>query len=71
MRNPERIDEFCEWLRYVWHKYPDWRFGQLICNLYDIEGNAHFFYKEDETLKEILKVEARSFYDANRKFREE
>lgn len=55
MRNPDRIDEFCEWLRATWHKHPDLRFGQLICNFYNIEGNPKFFYTEDDELLDIIK----------------
>ena len=29
MRDPERIDKFCERLAKAWENYPDWRFGQL------------------------------------------
>ena len=54
MRNPNRIDEFCDWLKYLWHLCPDLRFGQLISNVYGIKENAEFFYMEDdEALRKI------------------
>ena len=55
MRDPARIDEFCEWLCATWHKYPDWRFGQLISNFYNIKDNAKFFYTEDKELLDVIK----------------
>ena len=33
MRDPERIDYYCDELAEVWHKVPDWRFGQFILNM--------------------------------------
>lgn len=48
MRNPERIDEICDALKYLWHLCPDLRFGQLISDVYGITGNGKFFYMEDE-----------------------
>ena len=51
MRNPERIDEFCNRLAAVWHKVPDWRFGQLMMNIF---GNNDIFYYEDNTLINII-----------------
>lgn len=34
MRDPSRINEFCDILKFVWEtKYPDLRFGQLIENV--------------------------------------
>ena len=30
MRDPKRIDDFCDRLKAVWHTVPDWRFGQLM-----------------------------------------
>lgn len=34
MRNPNRIDDFCDKLKSYWKIVPDWRFGQLICNVF-------------------------------------
>lgn len=48
MRDPKRIDEFCELLAKAWHKVPDWRFAQLVLNLpYEKDP---FFYEDDEML---------------------
>lgn len=45
MRDPKRIDEFCDTLKEAWHKVPDWRFGQLVSNL---PLSGMFFYIEDD-----------------------
>lgn len=44
MRDPNRIDVFCSELAAVWHKVPDWRFGQLVANVLGRDP----FYIEDE-----------------------
>jgi hypothetical protein len=51
MRDPNRIDRFCDELKTIWHQVPDWRFGQLIVNLCLAYKNEHSndpFYVEDE-----------------------
>ena len=68
MRNPGRIDKFCDELKTIWRKVPDWRFGQLMENmlgarLQAVQNPNGFFYTEDEELfaffenyiKEIVK----------------
>ena len=50
MRNPNRIDEFCEKLAELWHKVPDWRFGQLLINALQKTSLQAIFYIEDEDL---------------------
>ena len=53
MRDPNRIDEFCNELARMWHKVPDWRFGQLIDNLtkeYHHETHRDIFFVEDDEL---------------------
>jgi len=55
MRDPERIDVFCQKLAELWHKVPDWRFGQLVCNTL---GYDPFYVEDDvaiEKIKEFLK----------------
>lgn len=50
MRNPNRIDTFCTQLAEVWHKVPDWRFGQLMINVlseYMNQNHMDAFYTED------------------------
>ena len=51
MRDPERIDKYCAELAEIWHKVPDWRFGQLMINVlsqYMSEYERDAFYVEDE-----------------------
>ena len=49
MRDPARIDIFCDELAYIWrHYFPDWRFGQLICNLQSFARQDLFYVEEDE-----------------------
>lgn len=49
MRDPNRIDAFCIRLAEAWKNVPDWRFGQLVCNLQRGHGND-MFYVEDDTM---------------------
>ena len=54
MRNPDRIDKFCNELAEIWKKVPDWRFGQLITNVLgkmQSEGRDPFFPEEDEMIE--------------------
>lgn len=51
MRDPKRIDDFCSKLAECWKLVPDWRFGQLICNVLGTCKRDPFFYEEDEMLK--------------------
>ena len=57
MRDQNRIDEFCTTLAELWHKVPDWRFGQLMFNvLGEISFNSgvdSFYIEDDVMLKEI------------------
>lgn len=54
MRDPERIDKFLVELGERWKKVPDWRFGQLICNIpFDKDP---FFIEEDEFLASVDKL---------------
>lgn len=59
MRDPERIDEFCNELAKIWHQHSDMRFGQFMMNVLGEMGFKHgdpFFWEEDrfmEYLKEI------------------
>ena len=57
MRDPARIDEFCEQLKRTWHQFPDWRFGQLIANIFCISENPEFFYIEDDRALDFLKAQ--------------
>jgi hypothetical protein len=33
MRDPGRIPAVLQAIERIWQQYPDWRLGQLICNL--------------------------------------
>lgn len=52
MRDPNRLYNFYDELRRMHMKYvPDWRFGQMINNIF---GNVDIFYlEEDEVLKKV------------------
>lgn len=54
MRNKNRIKPFCDTLAKIWEKdCPDWRFGQLICNVFGemaSGGRDPFFPEEDEMI---------------------
>ena len=58
MRNPNRIDEFCSTLAELWHKVPDWRFGQFVYNVISEvskETKTPPFYIEDEVMLREIK----------------
>lgn len=59
MRNPQRIDDFCETLKEVWHRVPDWRFGQFVSNflgeVYSQKQIDPFFIEDAEMLKYLKK----------------
>lgn len=59
MRDPKRIDEFCKELAEIWKLVPDWRFGQLICNVMGTFDRDPFFIEEDEMLKRF-----KAYFDA-------
>lgn len=66
MRDPNRIDAFCEELNRLWHKVPDWRFGQLISNVlgaYVDETKRDIFFPEDD---EILAFFKKYFMDGEK-----
>lgn len=56
MRDPNRIDKFCDELKTIWHQVPDWRFGQLIYNLILTQlTSGGVFYTEDEEMMKAIK----------------
>ena len=62
MRDPKRIDEFCDLLKEIWKRVLDWRFGQLISNLgRQLERTpGGFFYAEDEEfMNELARILAK------------
>lgn len=58
MRNPERIDNFCNQLAKFWERYPDLRFGQVVELLkkynQDRCGNPDIFYVEDSIILQMI-----------------
>lgn len=52
MRNPDRIQEFCDRLAGVWYaNCPDWRFGQLISNVLSTSKIDPFYLEEKDMLE--------------------
>ena len=51
MRNPERINPFLEILEKEWNKVPDWRFGQIVCNIQSSIGQDGYYIEDDEMIK--------------------
>lgn len=52
MRSPERIDKFCAELAKIWKENAcDWRFGQLIINVFSELPIDPFFPEEDKMIK--------------------
>lgn len=51
MRDPARIDRFCQRLAELWKKVPDWRFGQLIFNVLRAFGKDPFYIEDDKMLE--------------------
>ena len=56
MRDPNRIYDFCNRLAAVWSEFPDWRFGQFICNVFGAmqgKGRDPFFPEDNEMIEFI------------------
>lgn len=60
MRDPNRIDGFCDELKKMWHQVPDWRFGQLMSNalgeVYVKRNRDIFFIEDDEMLSDLKEI---------------
>ena len=54
MRNPKRIHRMMKELEELWKVVPNWRFGQLICNIFGTQ-NIDIFHIEDDKAEEIIK----------------
>ena len=68
MRDPKRIDVFCDELKAVWHRLPDWRFGQFLSNAigeYIMETKKDIFFTEDDEMLEFFKRYVSSDEDVN------
>lgn len=50
-RDPKRIKPFLDKLGTIWEENcPDWRFGQLMMNVFGAMGQDPFFPEEDEMI---------------------
>lgn len=58
MRDAKRIRRFVICLQAAWELIPDWRFGQLISNIFGQmkgEGKDPFFVEDDSMIEYIEK----------------
>ena len=57
MRDINRIDKFCEELKTEWKKYPDYRFGQMMMNVFSemVRNGKDPFYPEDKEMMAAIK----------------
>lgn len=63
MRDPKRIQKFCNRLVRAWEMVPDWRFGQLMVNALGEMNRDPFFPEDDDMIAYIEKyVETHSPY---------
>ena len=51
MRDKNRIKPFLERLEKIWNEVPDWRFGQLMCNVLNSMPKDPFFPEDDEMIE--------------------
>lgn len=51
MRNKNRIKPFLERLEKVWNEVPDWRFGQLMCNVLNSMPIDPFHIEDKEMIE--------------------
>lgn len=54
MRDPKRIHPVITNLEKYWKMHPDWRLGQLICNIARMFGHYDSFFMEDTDLLNFL-----------------
>lgn len=54
-RDIKRIKPFLERLEKVWLNVPDWRFGQLMCNMLGSMSRDPFFPEDDEMIEHFEK----------------
>lgn len=59
MRDINRIDSFCNEITKMWkNNVPDWRFGQLLINVFTYASDKtplDIFYYEEEDILELFK----------------
>ena len=56
VRDPRRINMFCNRLAAAWSTVPDFRFGQLMVNIFsEMQAKHHdpFYPEEEEMIKQI------------------
>ena len=54
MRDPDRITDFMQRLHDIWQQEcPDWRFGQLICNVFSQLDFDPFLLEDNQMIYEI------------------
>lgn len=55
MRDPNRIDNFLDELGKIWkEECPDWRFGQLIVNVFEANTMAAILFSEEDRMLELF-----------------
>ena len=53
MRNPNRLYDFYDEVRRIHMEYvPDWRFSQLVCNVFG-SIDIFFYMEEDKALQQL------------------
>lgn len=54
MRDPERLDVFYDKMKEI-HKgyFPDWRFGQFMCNFLSWLGHDPFYMEESRMIEKL------------------
>ena len=56
MRDIRRIRKFCNRLASAWELLPDWRFGQLLSNIFgnlNSNGKDPFYFEDDSMIEYI------------------
>lgn len=55
MRDPNRIDKFCAELAELWkNNCSDWRFGQLVTNVYGYHSNRDPFFSRRRGKHDVI-----------------
>ena len=70
MRDPARIHEILKVIEELWQKEPDWRLGQLFCNLVPKFELSTYFIEDDEVLEQLktfLAADQRSIREGEKK----
>lgn len=58
MRDPKRINRFCDGLKAIWSMSPDLRFGQLMLIMlmaYEKDAGKDPFFVEDDEMLEFMR----------------